>query len=85
MEEVKKEEVKKVGFFEESAGVKSSTRLFSFLLLLFMFGFDILIASSQEFKIDPYFIVFNFVLLIGVFIPKYLHKLAEIGSPFFKK
>lgn len=69
----------KTGFFEESPGVKSSTRLFSFFLLWFLFGFDCLIATTPGFKIEVYFIVFNFVVLIGVFMPKYLHKLAEAG------
>lgn len=68
----------KTGFFEELPGVKSSTRLFSFLLLLFTFAFDLLLAASPEFKIEGFFIAFNFVLLIAVFAPKYLHKIAEL-------
>lgn len=66
-----------VGFFEEKDGVKSSTRLNSFLLLLFLFAFDIVLAGTEGFAIEYNFILFNFIMLIGVFAPKYLHKLAE--------
>jgi len=88
------------GFLEESEGVKSSTRLFSFLLLLFTFVFDgfyiyfkynilMKIADTIGEKnalalydfslIDALVVGFTFILLIGVFAPKYLHKLAELG------
>ncbi len=69
--------MKKVGFFEEEEGVKSSTRLNSFILLAFLMLFDYLLSRMPAFKIDYFFIVFNFVMLLGVFAPKYLHKLAE--------
>ena len=68
----------KTGFFEEKEGVKSSTRLNSFILLLFLIGFDILLTQTTSFKIDVNFISFNFLMLIGVFTPKFLHKLAEL-------
>ena len=65
------------GFFEEAPGVKSSTRLFSFLVMLFLFAFNILLSISEGFSIDYNFILFNFIILIAIFTPKYLHKLAE--------
>ena len=73
----------KVGFFEEKEGVKSSTRLMSFLLLFFVFAFDIgyLVGQVQLGKVlqvDMNFITINIVFLIGVFAPKYLQKLAEL-------
>lgn len=68
----------KTGFFEESEGVKSSTRLNSFILLFFMMGFDILMTTLNNFAIDSNFIGFNFLILLGIFAPKYLHKLAEL-------
>ena len=73
----------KTGFFEEKEGVKSSTRLNSFILLLFLIGFNLMLSRLEGFKIDANFITFNIVLLIGVFAPKYLHKLAEmkLGKP----
>ena len=67
----------KVGFFEEKPGVKSSTRLNSFILLLFFMAFNISLSLATGFVIDYNFILFNLVLLIGVFAPKYLHKIAE--------
>ena len=66
-----------VGFFEEKENVKSSTRLNSFLLMLFLFAFDIVLSQSDSFQIDYNFILFNFIMLIAVFTPKFLHKLAE--------
>ena len=73
----------KVGFFEEAEGIKSSMRLMSFLLLLFVFAFDIgfIVGQIQLGKvpqIDMNFITINLVFLIGVFAPKYLQKLAEL-------
>lgn len=68
----------KTGFFEEKEGVKSSTRLNSFILLFFLMGFDAMMTTLDSFIIDSNFIAFNFLLLIGIFAPKYLHKLAEL-------
>ena len=65
------------GYFEEKEGVKSSTRLNSFILLFFLIIFDLAIIFTTNFTIDSNFILFNFVLLIGIFTPKFLHKLAE--------
>ena len=68
----------KVGFFEEKPGVKSSTRLNSFILLFFLMAFDVSLAFTTGFIIDYNFTLFNLMLLLGVFAPKYLHKLAEL-------
>ena len=68
----------KTGYFEETPGVKSSSRLSSFLLLFFLMAFDLMLARSEGFVIDYNFVLFNFILLIGVFAPRYLHKLAEL-------
>ena len=67
----------KTGFFEESLGVKSSTRLFSFLLLVFFMVFNLLWLSTTNNGIDGNYLLFNILMLIGIFVPKYLHKLAE--------
>jgi len=66
----------KTGFFEEKPDVKSSTRLNSFLLLLCFFILNIIYFLGKE-PIEMNFILFDFVLLIGIFAPKYLHKIAE--------
>jgi hypothetical protein len=68
----------KTGFFEEAPGVKSSTRLNSFILLFFLMGFDIALALTTGFIIDYNFILFNIVMLTGAFTPKYLSKIAEL-------
>lgn len=70
--------MQKVGFFEEKPGVKSSTRLNSFLLLLFLMAFDASLSFATGFIIDYNFILFNLMILLGVFAPKYLHKIAEV-------
>lgn len=67
----------KIGFLEEAAGVKSSTRLFSLLLLLFMIGFNVLWLVAEN-GIEPNFLMFNGLLLIGVFTPKGLQKIVEM-------
>lgn len=73
----------KIGFFEEAEGIKSSTRLMSFLLLFFVFAFDVgyLVGQVQlgkQLQIDMNFITINIVFLLGVFAPKYLQKIAEL-------
>ena len=68
----------RVGFLEEKPGVKSSTRLFSFLLLLFLFYFDYIVITKAGFEISAEFMGFNLIILVGVFAPKYLQKIAEM-------
>jgi len=69
-------ENKKVGFFEESAGVKSSTRLNSFILLVFFIVFNIMWINGNN-PIDGNMLIFDLICLVGVFTPKYLHKIVE--------
>ena len=70
--------MKHVGFFEESCGVKSSTRLYSFILLLFFCVFNYMYLVHESHPLDFDFIFFDSLLLTAVFAPKYLHKLAEM-------
>lgn len=75
-----------VGYFEEAEGQKGSTRLNSFLLLLFFFAFNIIaLFKSPEGQafINGDLLLFDLMLLVGVFAPKYLHKVAELkfGTP----
>jgi len=67
----------KTGFFEEAEGVKSSTRLNSFIMMFFTIGFDYLWVFKVH-KIDDSFIILNLLFLLAIFAPKYLHKIAEI-------
>ena len=69
--------MEKTGFFEEAPNQKSSIRLFSFLLLIFFFVLNVLYFLEPENEITYNFIMFDFMLLIGIFVPKYLQKLAE--------
>ena len=66
----------KTGFFEEKPDVKSSTRLNSFLLLICFFIFNTIFFLNGD-PIEMNLILFDFILLLGIFAPKYLHKLAE--------
>ena len=68
----------KVGFFYEKPGVKSSTRLNSFILLWAFILFNLIYFFNSG-AIEMNFILFDFVMLIGIFIPKYLAKIAESG------
>jgi len=68
---------KKTGFFEEKPGVKSSTRLNSFLLLLFTMAFNMLWINGGN-DLTGNLLIFDTLLLVGIFAPKYLHKIAEL-------
>jgi hypothetical protein len=68
--------MQKIGFFEEDVNVKSSTRLNSFLLLLFFIGFNIMWLYGKN-SFEGNFLLFNALVLVGVFAPKYLHKIVE--------
>lgn len=75
-------EKEKIGFFEEDVNVKSSTRLNSFLLLLFTMGFNLMwIYGNSDLTgnndLTGNLLIFNSLLLTGVFAPKYLHKIIE--------
>lgn len=67
----------KVGFFEEEENVKSSTRLNSFILLLFFMAFNLLWINGGN-DLTGNLLLFDVFLLVGIFAPKYLHKLAEL-------
>ena len=66
----------KVGFFEEKEGVKSSTRLNSFILLLFFIAFNLMWINGGN-DLTGNLLLLDALVLVGVFTPKYLHKLAE--------
>ena len=65
------------GFFEEKIGVKSSTRLNSFILLLFFIAFNLLWINGNN-DLTGNLLIFDSLLLVGIFTPKYLHKIAEM-------
>ena len=67
----------KTGFFEEAPGVKSSTRLNSFILLIFFCAINLLWINAGN-TIDGNLLIFNLILLVGIFAPKYLHKVVEM-------
>ena len=66
------------GFFEESPKCKSSTRLYSFILLLFFCVLNYMYLVHEGHALDFDFIFLDGLLLTAVFAPKYLHKLAEM-------
>lgn len=68
--------MEKTGFFEEKPGVKSSTRLNSFILLLAFIGFNAMWLYGGN-DLTGNLLLLDALLLVGVFTPKYLHKLAE--------
>lgn len=72
--------MEKIGFFEEKVGVKSLTRLNSFILLLFFIAINLLYFKGGG-TIDYDFITFDLMLLIGIFVPKVLQKIVEARKP----
>jgi hypothetical protein len=68
----------KIGFFEEEEGVRSMTRLMSFLTLLFTFLFAWYYLIVDAKPIDTMFLSLFFLLLLASFAPKYLQKIAEL-------
>lgn len=66
----------KIGFFEEEEGVKSSTRLSSFILLLFFIAFNLMWIGGKN-DLTGNLLLFDALVLVGVFTPKFLHKLVE--------
>ncbi len=72
--------MEKTGFFEEQPGRKSSTRLNSFLLLIFFMVFNLYYVISNSCGLNADFIMFDVLMLTAVFAPKYLHKVAELKS-----
>lgn len=66
----------KTGFFEEAPGQKSSMRLFSAVLLAFFCAFNFYYIRHHD--ISDILVVFDLVLLTGVFAPKYMQKVIEL-------
>lgn len=66
----------KTGFFEEAPGQKSSMRLFSGVLLAFFCAFNFYYIRHHD--LSDTVIVFDLVLLTGVFAPKYMQKVIEL-------
>lgn len=71
--------MKKIGFFEESEGVRSMTRLMSFLLLIFFFLLNAIYFMGNG-QVDYNFISFDFMLLLAIFTPKLIQKYAEVAQ-----
>lgn len=66
--------MQKTGLFEERPGVTSSTRVLSFWLMAFFMaynGYALYMGLATD-------LAFNFMLLVAIFAPKYLHKVTEV-------
>lgn len=73
---------KSIGYFEtwnSEAGMveRSSSRLQSLLVLLYLFFMDFIYWSDGGSFNDWGFLTFNVMLLVAAFTPKYLKDLAE--------
>ena len=69
---------KAVGFLEEAPGIKSSTRLKTFFVMLFWFYWDYLVAPDKAFMQTTMFMAINLMFAVAVFAPQYLQKMAEM-------
>lgn len=68
----------KTGFFEEAPEKKSMMRLCSFILLMIFMVLNTLYFLDLDGKeISMNFIMWDFIMLVGVFVPKALQKLTE--------
>ena len=67
----------KTGFFEEAPGVKSSSRLSSIVLLMLFCVLNFMWVKGGN-DLSSNFLFLDLLLLIGIFTPRYLHKLAEL-------
>lgn len=78
---IKRLVMEKTGFFEERPGVKSSTRLNSFILLLAFIGFNFMWLYGGN-DLSGNLILFDALMLVGIFAPKHLAKIVEakVGS-----
>lgn len=68
--------MKKIGFFDEDEGVRSSIRLQMFLTLLFAFiviGYQVYAKDGADFELA-------LLLLTGAFAPKVISKFAEVRT-----
>lgn len=64
-------------YLKDTEGNPSSQRLFSWWLLWFFFAFNGLYLALGG-VIEVNFIMFDFMILIGIFAPKYLQKMQEV-------
>ncbi|MFA5395647.1 MAG: hypothetical protein WC346_06445 [Methanogenium sp.] len=70
----------RIGFFEEDPGIKSMTRLKSFILEVFFCVFNSIFIFLDG-EIDSWgFLLFNALLVIAIFYPHYLKQLVEAGA-----
>ena len=65
----------KVGFFEETEGVKSSMRLMSFVSLLTSIAISIISVLNNQLDSNVLILISSFI--IGAFAPKSIQKFAE--------
>lgn len=76
----------KAGYFEDENGDKSSTRLISFLMQFFFYIINIMVFSGilnnpaiiNNMQFVFIFLIFDFLMLLAIFIPKQLSKISEI-------
>lgn len=75
------EKVKKIGFFEKYEKnsqmiEKSSTKLQSFIMMFFFFGFVFLYTKDNQITIE--FITFALILLTAIIAPKHIKDFGDI-------
>jgi len=70
--------MEKTGFFEEAPGKRSMMRLNSFILMFTFIGVNAIYFLNKDI-IEMNFIILDFIMLLGIFVPKYLQKFAETG------
>jgi len=72
-------ENKPAGYLHEKDGTKSSTRLKSFLTLIFSFIFLMTIIIKGD-QINLYVIGMMLILLVAAFVPQHLKNIADLKT-----
>jgi len=76
----------KAGYFEDANGDRSSSRLTSYLMQFFFYVINLMVFSSvladislaKNLQFVFMFLIFDFLLLMAIFVPAQLNKVAEI-------
>ena len=76
----------KSGYFEDANGDRSSSRLTSYLMQFFFYVINLMVFSAvladhsliKDLHFIFMFLIFDFLLLLAIFVPSQLNKVAEI-------
>jgi len=85
---VSKDGKPKSGYFEDANGDRSSSRLTSYLMQFFFYVINLMVFSAvlvdhsllKDLQFIFMFLIFDFMMLLAIFVPNQLNKVAEITA-----